>query len=222
MVTLNLTEDKRLQVKSATQMYVGENRFEQIRILLPPVVCGREIINYDMQLHVANVETKEYFTYALDPQPGKSGSVATIEVGIDLTDKAQTLDLSLHLQKDDEVGITNPVQVTISEPVTEQQEIIPRSVLVQRVAELEAETQDKSAQISGLTARIAALEGQVTALTENKAVLEAEIRDLTAQVTALQSEVDALTTEKEETQAHIAELDVASAAIENVLQGGST
>ena len=100
MITISLSEDKRLQLKSTTALYVGENDFERIRILLPAKVCENAVDDYDVQLHVSNVETKEYFKYSLDPQPAKSGFVATVNVGIDLTDQVQTLNLALYMKKD--------------------------------------------------------------------------------------------------------------------------
>ncbi|MBQ3285378.1 MAG: hypothetical protein IJH40_07030 [Ruminococcus sp.] len=221
MITISLSEDKRLQLKSATALYVGENDFERIRILLPAKVCENAVDGYDVQLHVSNVETKEYFKYSLDPKPAKSGFVATVNVGIDLTDQVQTLNLALYMKKGNEVGITNPVSISINEPAAEQDEILPRSVLIERIAELEAETAEKAALIENLNGQILDLTAQVETLTANKAELEAEIQTLTETVSALQSEVDALTSEKAETERQIATLDVASASIETVLQGGS-
>lgn len=221
MITISLSEDKCLQLKSTTALYVGENDFERIRILLPAKVCENEVNDYDVQLHVSNVETKEYFKYSLDPQPAKSGFVATVNVGIDLTDQVQTLNLALYMKKGNEVGITNPVSISINEPAAEQDEILPRSVLIERIALLEAETAEKAALIENLNGQISDLTEQVETLTANKAELEAEIQTLTETVTALQSEVDALTSEKAETERQIATLDVASASIETVLQGGS-
>lgn len=221
MITISLSEDKRLQLKSATTLYVGENNFEQIRILLPAKVCEHDIINYDIQLHVSNVDTKEYFKYTLTPQPAKSGFTATVNVGIDLTEQIQTLNMALYLKKDDEVGITNPVSISIDEPAAEQDEILPRSVLIARIAELETETSEKTALIETLNGQISDLTAQVETLTADKAALEAEIQSLTETVTNLQAQVDALTAEKAETERQIATLDAASASIENVLQGGS-
>lgn len=221
MITLSLSEDKCLQLKSATTLYVGENNFEQIKIIMPAVVCDREIIKYNIKLHVSNAETKEYIKYSLEPQPAKNGYTALVDVGIDLTDQVQTLNMALYMTKDEDVGITNSIQVSICEPAVEQEEIQPRSVLLNRIAELEAETSEKTALIESLNAEITDLQAQVADLTATKTALEADIQTLSDTVTALQSEVDALTAEKQETERHIAELDVASASIENVLQGGS-
>lgn len=221
MITISLSEDKRLQLKSSTELFVGENNFEQIRIHMPAKVCEHDITEYAMQLHVSNVETKEYLRYSITPKPAKTGFIATLDVGIDLTEKEQTLNLALYMQKGNDVGITNPVAISIVEPAAEHEEIVPRTVLVARITELETETAEKSALIENLVSQISDLTAQVETLTANKAELEAEIESLTERVTTLQSQVDVLTAEKTETERQIATLDVASASIEIVLQGGS-
>ena len=221
MITVRLTEDKTLQLLSATKQFVGENKFEQISIQLPTAVCGHVLSDYNIQLHVSNTDTKEYFKYPLQIKSAKSGYIATVDVGVDLTEKAQTLKMTLYMMKGTEVGITNPVPISVEEPAIEKKEIPPRSDLLDRIAELEAETSEKSAEIERLTARVADLTAQVETLTADKAALEAEVQSLNATITALQSEVDDLKAEKAETERHIAELDEASATIEIVLQGGS-
>ncbi len=221
MITISLTEDKCLQLRSATKLYVGENNFEQIKIRLPTTVCGHDISAYQIQLHVSNTETKDYVKYPLNLQPDKTGFYSTVDVGVDLTDQAQALNMALYMRKEDEVGITNPVSITIEEPAAEHDEILPRSALIERIAELETDVSEKTELIENLNRQITDLSEQVETLTANKAALEAEIQSLSATVTSLQAQVDALTAEKAETERQIATLDVASASIENVLQGGS-
>ena len=221
MMTLKLSQDKRLQLTSSTELYKGENKFERIKILLPLTVCGQDISEYSIALHVANADTKDYFSYILTKEAAKDGYIALVDVGIDLTDQEQTLNLALYLQHGDIVGITNAVTVSVSEAITEETEITPRSELLRRLADCEADISEKTALIATLNAQIEELQGEVSTLTNENAELTGTVRSLTETIESLQGQVSALTAEKEAVEQQIATLDVASASIETVLQGGS-
>lgn len=234
MVRLDLSSDKELEVASATAMYAGENKFEQIQINIPPVVSGNNVSDYNIELHVINKDN-EYFTYNVKPLLSGKRYIATIDVMLDLTDEAQVLNMFLKMTCGESVGMTNTVEVTVNSAPNEGDEIQPRSALETLInslnlrisnqnaiiSELDGIVERKQSEItslnteieglqtakSSLEAQIATAQGNISELQGELAEVNGLLADYRQAVTDKQSEIDALNNEKTAIQAFIQELN---------------
>lgn len=230
MVRLDLSSDKYLDIASATAMYAGENKFEQIQINIPPVVSGNNVSEYKIELHVIN-EDNEYFAYNVKPELSGKFYTAIIDVMLDLTDKAQTLSMFLKMTCGESVGMTNTVEVTVNSAPNEGDEIQPRSELETTinslnlriaqqntvVLELNETIGEKQAEISSLNTEIEGLQtaksslenqieqaqGDVSELQQRLETVNGTLADYQQAVTDKQNEINALNNEKTDVQAFI-------------------
>lgn len=63
MLTLRLNSNKELSCDATTSIYSNENNFDAIRIVASPVVDGKNIEDYKVELYVYNVLNKEWNTF---------------------------------------------------------------------------------------------------------------------------------------------------------------
>lgn len=197
MVVLEVTLDKVLNRKAVSQMFTGEDRFERIKIIFPPKVSGNDITTYSIELHVVNAD-KTYFAYPVSLTVSKGKYISLIDVGQDLTEKAQTLTLFLKFIRHDSVGVTNSVTIPVESTVDADSEIEPRSVLETHISSLNTRITQQTSIIGGLnddialkSSEIAALETEKAGLENIKASLENQIREATGDVTSLTARLEA-------------------------------
>lgn len=244
MVFLELSPDKYLDKRSATQLFKTENNFERIKIKFPLTVSGRYISDYKIQLAVVNEENK-YFSYDIELVVSGDGYESVIDVAQDLTDEVQTICVYLKLISGDTIGLTNRVELQIEDTPEGDEEITPRSALETLVESLNTRVTQQNTiitQLNGVvtqkSAEIAALESEKEGLITIKTSLEQQIQDAQDNISSLesqladtnatiaqyertienkQSEIDGLLAEINEIQAFVENLNT---QIENALAGG--
>ena len=149
MITLRLDSSKHLSIvpTSATKIFNGETKFEQIKIIVDKIICDRDISDYDLELRIFN-EIGEYIPYSikLSEADNWNGYVSYIDITWDITSKAQKLKLLVKIAKDDVVAFTNYVEYKIN-PKIDGSEIIPRGALIKKIKDLEAKIDSLDADI---------------------------------------------------------------------------
>ncbi len=192
MIKFKILSNKKLSRQSyGEKIYVGENKISWLYFVVGNKIgiYDTEKLNFELQVIFSD---DRYMSFKIDFQPKTNKTLCEeyegrLPITYDLTEKAQELKLIVRIadDKDNVIGITNPVSLNVEESESPTEEILPRADLDEKLKELQKELSEKQSEITDLLSK-----GELSEQTI--AELNSEIDSIKSELATTQEAVEQL------------------------------